>query len=137
MESWRSVWRRGLCPLLSVKALEVLRKGLAEDDQALLQGQTTEPLGLGILSGRSIRGACPVGYCGWKAQAPPDFLYHIPAGPGPKVFQKVEPTEPELRRMLAQSPLRAHLAVPASAPVPSPPLALGVGHVALLLASGH
>jgi hypothetical protein len=39
--------------------------------------------------------------------------------------------------MLAHSPLRAHLAAPAAAGLPSPPLALGIGHVALLLASGH
>jgi hypothetical protein len=74
----------------------------------------------------------------WEAvQAPPGFLYHVPAGPGPRIFQKVEPTEPELQRMLTQSPLRSHLTAPQSAPLPSPPLALGTGHVALLLASGH
>jgi len=74
----------------------------------------------------------------WESvAAPQDFRYRIPPGAGPRVFQKVEPTEPELRRMLAQSPLRAHLAAPPEVPLPSPPLALGVGHVALLLASGH
>lgn len=78
---------------------------------------------------------------GWRpwesVEAPKHFCYHIPPGNGPRVFQKVEPTDPELQRMLAQSPLRAHLAVPPTAPLPSPPLALGIGHVALLLASGH
>jgi len=49
----------------------------------------------------------------------------------------MEPTEPELNRMLASSPLRSHLTAPADVPLPTPPLALGVGHVALLLASGH
>jgi hypothetical protein len=39
--------------------------------------------------------------------------------------------------MLAQSPLRSHLTTPPDIPLPSPPLALGIGHVALLLASGH
>jgi hypothetical protein len=50
---------------------------------------------------------------------------------------RVEPTENELQHMLAHSPLRAHLAAPAEFGLPSPPLALGIGHVALLLASGH
>jgi hypothetical protein len=53
------------------------------------------------------------------------------------VFIKVEPTENELQQMLAHSPLRANLATPAELGLPSPPLALGIGHVALLLASGH
>lgn len=70
-------------------------------------------------------------------QAPRGFCYQIPPGNGPRLFQKVEPTEPELQRMLAGSPLRTHLKSPTEAPVPSPPLPLGIGHVALLLASGH
>jgi hypothetical protein len=74
----------------------------------------------------------------WKAvQAPAGFSYQVPTGSGPRIFKKVEPTEPELQDMLAQSPLRLHLTAPAETPLPSPPLALGVGHVALLLASGH
>jgi hypothetical protein len=74
----------------------------------------------------------------WEAvQVPADFVYRIPAGDGPKVFRKVEPTEAELQGMLARSPLRSHLAVPPAVQTPSPPLALGIGHVALLLASGH
>ncbi|HJT76478.1 MAG TPA: DUF6094 domain-containing protein [Gemmataceae bacterium] len=74
----------------------------------------------------------------WESVAAPhDFRYRIPSGPGPRIFQKVEPTESELRHMLARSPLRAHLAAPPELPLPSPPLALGIGHVALLLASGH
>jgi predicted RNA methylase len=74
----------------------------------------------------------------WESvQAPQGFVYDIPAGAGPKVFQKVEPTETELQRMLANSPLRAHLTAPAAVSVARPPLALGTGHVALLLASGH
>jgi len=74
----------------------------------------------------------------WESvQAPKHFLYRVPSGLGPRYFQKVEPTEPELLRMLAESPLRSHLTVPATHHLPSPPLALGIGHVALLLASGH
>lgn len=39
--------------------------------------------------------------------------------------------------MLTSSPLRSHLTAPVTTGLPSPPLALGIGHVALLLASGH
>jgi hypothetical protein len=74
----------------------------------------------------------------WEAVlAPNGFRYQIPLGNGPRLFQKVEPTEPELRRMLDASPLRCHLTSPPELPLPSPPLPLGIGHVALLLASGH
>ena len=78
------------------------------------------------------------GTASWEAvQAPRGFVYPIPPGPGPRIFQKVEPTESELERLLAHSPLRTHLTTPPELPLPSPPLALGVGHVALLLASGQ
>jgi predicted RNA methylase len=74
----------------------------------------------------------------WESvQAPPGFKYHIPSGPGPKTFVKAEPTESELQQLLARSPLRLHLTAPPATSLPSPPLALGIGHVALLLASGH
>lgn len=77
----------------------------------------------------------------WKSwasiEAPKNFRYLIPPGSGPRMFQKVEPTEAELQRMLARSPLQSHLKTPPLTPLPSPPLALGIGHVALLLASGH
>jgi hypothetical protein len=72
-----------------------------------------------------------------SVQAPAGFRYRIPSGNGPRRFEKLEPTESELQRMLAGSPLRSHLMPPLEASVPSPPLPLGIGHVALLLASGH
>lgn len=72
-----------------------------------------------------------------EAQAPAGFIYQIPPGASPRVFQKVEPTESELQRLLTSSPLRSRLTAAPRTPVPSPPLALGIGHVALLLASGH
>ena len=52
-------------------------------------------------------------------------------------FGKGEPTDAELAAALAASPLRRRLERPAAAPLARPPLALGKGHVALLLASGH
>ncbi len=70
-------------------------------------------------------------------EAPEGCVYRIPAGEPPRVWRKVEPTDLEWRRSLAASPLRAQLTVPPPARVPSPPLALGSGHIALLLASGH
>jgi len=74
----------------------------------------------------------------WESvQAPDDFVYRIPSGSGPRIFQKVEPTESELQRMLAGSPLRSRLTAPQEMPLASPPLPLSIGHVALLLASGH
>lgn len=74
----------------------------------------------------------------WEfSQAPPGYRYQIPTSNGPRLFQKIQPTEAELERMLRGSSLRSHLTSPAVAPVPSPPLPLGIGHVALLLASGH
>jgi hypothetical protein len=82
-------------------------------------------------------------YCAWSddawqaVQAPQGFVYHIPSGLGPRHFQKVEPTPVEIQSMLARSPLRAHLTAPPIMSIPAPPLALGMGHVALLLASGH
>lgn len=72
-----------------------------------------------------------------EVQAPAGFLYHIPSGAGPRTFKKIEPTEPELKTILANSPLREHLTAAPATPVAAPPLSLGVGHVALLLASGH
>ncbi len=68
---------------------------------------------------------------------PPDTMYDIPPGTPPKVFEKVEYTQVELLRALGRSPLRRHLLPPKELPLPSPPLALGTGHIALLLAAGH
>jgi Uncharacterised methyltransferase family (DUF6094) len=73
----------------------------------------------------------------WEdVQAPAGFRYRIPAGQGPNVFIKVEPTESELEAALAVSPLRANWTAKEERKVLSPPLALNVGHTALLLASG-
>ncbi len=70
-------------------------------------------------------------------QAPPGYQYQIPSAGPPKRFQKVEPTEEELAAALAGSPLRDRWRERAAFQLPSPPLALGTGHLALLLASGH
>ncbi|MFO0804623.1 MAG: DUF6094 domain-containing protein [Gemmataceae bacterium] len=74
----------------------------------------------------------------WQAaQAPTGFKYQLPSGEGPQAFEKTEPTESELRRLIGTSPLTRHLKAGKDASLPSPPLPLGTGHIALLLASGH
>lgn len=72
-----------------------------------------------------------------RIQAPPGFVYRIPACTPPRKFVKVEPTEEELASALAASPLRQRWSAVEESKMVSPPLALGTGHVALLLASGH
>lgn len=66
------------------------------------------------------------------------ILYPLPVtnGPGQR-FTKLSLTDEEIEGLLASSPLRRLLNPPPEAPLPRPPLELGTGHVALLLASGH
>lgn len=74
----------------------------------------------------------------WEAASTPEgFRFHIPRGDGPRVFEKVEPTEIELHRIIKNSPLASRLKTVPEPPLPTPPLPLGTGHIALLLASGH
>jgi len=64
--------------------------------------------------------------------------YELPPAPGPGTrWAKTSLTDTELIRALDNSPLRKRLEPPADKPLPRPPLALGAGHLALLLASGH
>ena len=66
-------------------------------------------------------------------------LYRLPAGVQPRIFRKSEPTDTELARLVAQSPLRFHIQRPADSAGyrPRPPMSPGIGHRAMLLASGH
>ncbi len=66
-------------------------------------------------------------------------VYRLPAGVRPKHFRKTEPTDTELARLVAKSPLRFHIERPADRLDyrPRPPLSPGNGHRAMLLASGH
>lgn len=70
--------------------------------------------------------------------APSGYVYEIPAsgGPGSK-FQKIQMTEDELIAAFDASPLNEHLKPPIVGELARPPLELGIGHLALLLASGH
>jgi len=72
----------------------------------------------------------------WESvEAPQDFVYHIPTGAGPRVFLKVEPTEPSCGRCWPLA-LGGTLDRAGSCRLPSPPLA-SASACALLLASGH
>ena len=66
-------------------------------------------------------------------------VYKLPAGERPKRFVKLEPTDAELARLVAQSPLRFQIERPADKLNyrPRPPMSPGIGHRAMLLASGH
>lgn len=66
-------------------------------------------------------------------------VYRLPPGIRPKNFRKSEPTDTELARLVAHSPLRFHIERPADrlSHRPRPPMSPGIGHRAMLLASGH
>lgn len=65
MESWRTVWRVGLAPTLSVAGLEALRDALRDDDKRLLQGATTQPPPLMLVQDWPCEGGCAVSLPGW------------------------------------------------------------------------
>ena len=67
------------------------------------------------------------------------IVYKLPPGSRPRQFRKSEPTDTELARLVAQSPLRFHLHQPVDNlnQCPRPPMSPGIGHRAMLLASGH
>jgi predicted RNA methylase len=67
----------------------------------------------------------------------PTRQYVIPAAPGPKVFEKTAMTDEELAVAVDGSPLYRFLAPQAASGLARPPLALSVGHLALLLSSGQ
>ena len=66
MESWRTVWRDGFAPTLSLKGLEALRDALLADDPRLTQGSTTTPPPLMCVQDWPVEAACALGYCGWQ-----------------------------------------------------------------------
>jgi hypothetical protein len=68
MESWRLVWRKGIAPLLSDRALAALEKALLNDDPRLIQGATTTPPPLQCVQDWDVEGACALGYCGWQGE---------------------------------------------------------------------
>ncbi len=68
MDNWRKVFRDGLAPLLSVRALEALQQALASDDVHLIQGETTIPGGTVCKVHWPVDGACLLAYPGWQTE---------------------------------------------------------------------
>ena len=68
MESWRTVWREGFAPVLTLQGLEALRDALANDDQRLVQGSTTTPPPLMCVQDWPVEAACALGFCGWQGE---------------------------------------------------------------------
>lgn len=68
MEMWRRVWRDGLSPRLSARALAALRVAIVTDDPRLVQGTTCSPPALQALCERRVETACALGYCGWQGE---------------------------------------------------------------------
>jgi hypothetical protein len=66
------------------------------------------------------------------------YRYDLPKGDRPRTWRKSEPTDTECARLVAKSPLR-HVLDPPTVGIdyrPRPPLSPGIGHRAMLLASG-
>lgn len=68
MESWRMVWRKAITPIMSVPALEALKKGLEDDDPRIMQGAISKPPPLHCTQGWPVEAACALGYCGWQGE---------------------------------------------------------------------
>lgn len=67
VESWRTAWRVGVAPQLSVAGLEALARALEQDDDRLLQGDTSEPSLYDCFGvDRPVEKACAIGFCGWQ-----------------------------------------------------------------------
>ncbi len=67
-EAWRCVWRDGIVPQLSTRALSELRQALLSDDPRLQQGATTTPPPLLKVQDWPVEAACAIGYCGWQGE---------------------------------------------------------------------
>jgi hypothetical protein len=83
------------------------------------------------------RVAPPSSYHAFDHQDVPTGAYLIPSANGPSRFEKTALTDEELIELLQASPLRSFLKPKAVTELPSPPLSLGVGHLALLLSAGQ
>src|SRR5262249_25204005 len=82
IEVWRKVWRDGIAPQLSTRGLEALQRALKRDDPGLIQGATTEPPPLEIVSREEVTAACAVSFPGWQdglhsVQQVDDYFWRI------------------------------------------------------------
>jgi hypothetical protein len=66
MHTWRTAWRDGFAPQLSVAALDALARALVTNDPRLIQGATSVPPSLHCFQHSPVEAACPLGYCGWQ-----------------------------------------------------------------------
>lgn len=66
--SWVKVWRDGIAPLLSMRALGALRNAFLTDDARLIQGATTSPPPLQCVAEWDVEAACALGFCGWQGE---------------------------------------------------------------------
>lgn len=64
-------------------------------------------------------------------------VYQIPGSGVPQTWEQTAYTPAQLREAINASPLRKLLTEPPKRTIPRPPLELGHGHIALLLASGQ
>jgi hypothetical protein len=67
-EPWRRVWRKGIAPFLSDKALEALQRALVSDDARLTQGITTVPTHTMVMQNWPVHNACALAFCGWQGE---------------------------------------------------------------------
>ncbi len=67
MEAWKKVFREGIVPLLTRDQLLLLKKGIEEDDQALVQGVTCIPPPLSCVEDWPVESCCALSYIGWKS----------------------------------------------------------------------
>jgi hypothetical protein len=68
MQAWQRSFRDGIAPLLSTRVLLALKKALAVDDPALIQGATTEPPPLQAVQEWPVEVACAIAYAGWQGE---------------------------------------------------------------------
>src|SRR5215831_9634429 len=68
MMAWQFIWRSGFAPVLSTEALLALKEALERDDPTLIQGTTTDPPPLQVMSDWPVTSACAVAYAGWRGE---------------------------------------------------------------------
>jgi hypothetical protein len=68
MQAWQRSFREGIAPLMSTPALLALKKALAVDDSALIQGATTAPPPLPSVKDWPVEAACAVAYAGRQGE---------------------------------------------------------------------
>ncbi len=76
LEAWQRVWRAG-APLLPTAGLEALATALETDSAELIQGATTQPPPLQVLSDWPVEATCLIGYCHWKDGTGKDTVHAV------------------------------------------------------------